>query len=218
MEPVVVDCRTLPCPQPIIKLKNMFATELPASLLVIVDNDPAEENVNRFLKANGYEMDAGENPERWHIAARLGKETAARPAASESATRGSAGVATGNAAAPARTGGNAFKTLVLILAPVMGSGDDMLGGKLMKNFLATLPEFGEDLWRIILLNGGVKLSTGDSPVIGELQALETSGVSILVCGTCLEHFGLPSEKAVGQTTNMLDVVTSIQLAEKVIRV
>ncbi|MCA1945769.1 MAG: sulfurtransferase-like selenium metabolism protein YedF, partial [Desulfovibrio sp.] len=36
-------------------------------------------------------------------------------------------------------------------------------------------------------------------------------------GTCLEHFGLMATKAVGETTNMLDVVTSMQLATKVVR-
>ena len=44
-----------------------------------------------------------------------------------------------------------------------------------------------------------------------------AGCSILVCGTCLDHFGLLDRKQVGDTTNMLDIVTSMQLADKVIR-
>ena len=76
----------------------------------------------------------------------------------------------------------------------------------------------DSLWRIIMLNGGVSLATKNSPVIAELQALEQNGVGILVCGTCLEHFNLLEQKSVGETTNMLDVVTSLQLADKVIRI
>ena len=57
-----------------------------------------------------------------------------------------------------------------------------------------------------------------SLVLQELQALEQSGVDVLVCGACLEHFGLTPQKAVGTTTNMLDVVTSMQVAHKIIRV
>jgi sulfur relay (sulfurtransferase) complex TusBCD TusD component (DsrE family) len=68
-----------------------------------------------------------------------------------------------------------------------------------------------------MVNGGVKLAVKDSPVIEELKKLEASGVSILVCGTCLDFFGILDAKAVGQTTNMLDVVTSMQLATKVLR-
>jgi len=41
-------------------------------------------------------------------------------------------------------------------------------------------------------------------------------VEVLVCGTCLGHFGLLEKKKVGETTNMLDIVTSMQLADKVI--
>lgn len=43
----------------------------------------------------------------------------------------------------------------------------------MGNFLSTLPELGESLWRVILLNGGVKLaatprkSTGQSEGSGK---------------------------------------------------
>ena len=51
---------------------------------------------------------------------------------------------------------------------------------------------------------------------GRPQALEQSGVRLLVCGTCLNHFQLLEAKQVGETTNMLDIVTAMQLADKVI--
>jgi hypothetical protein len=38
----------------------------------------------------------------------------------------------------------------------------------------------------------------------------------MVCGTCLNHFQLLEQKQVGETTNMLDIVTAMQLADKVI--
>ena len=37
-----------------------------------------------------------------------------------------------------------------------------------------------------------------------------------MCGTCLNHFKLLEAKQVGETTNMLDIVTAMQLADKVI--
>jgi len=43
-------------------------------------------------------------------------------------------------------------------------------------------------------------------------------VSILVCGTCLDFYGLLDQKKVGETTNMLDIVTSLQVAGKVVTV
>ena len=85
----------------------------------------------------------------------------------------------------------------------------------MGNFLATLPELGESLWRVILLNGGVKLAKPRST--GQSEGSENAGTDVLVCGTCLDFYGLLEAKQAGQTTNMLDVVTSLALADKVIR-
>jgi len=98
----------------------------------------------------------------------------------------------------------------------MGKGDDELGRKLMVNFIKTLKEMGSDLWRIVMVNDGVKFAVKGSGILDELTALQSSGVSLLVCGACLTHFNLLEAKMVGETTNMLDIVTSMQLADKVI--
>jgi selenium metabolism protein YedF len=98
----------------------------------------------------------------------------------------------------------------------MGFGDDELGLKLMLSFLRTLKEMGLDLWRLVFVNNGVKLTIDSSEVIEELKGYENGGLKILVCGTCLNHFKLLERKQVGETTNMLDIVTAMQLADKVI--
>ena len=98
----------------------------------------------------------------------------------------------------------------------LGRGDDDLGTKLMINYIRTLKEMGRDLWRIILVNNGVKLTVASSPVLEELQSYADSGVAVLACGTCLQHFNLKEEQAVGEATNMVDIVTATQVAEKVI--
>jgi len=97
----------------------------------------------------------------------------------------------------------------------MGFGDDTLGGKLMVNFLSTLKEM-EGLWRLVFVNNGVKLTVEGAETVPAIQELESSGVSVLVCGTCLTFFDLLDKKQVGETTNMLDIVTSMQVASKVI--
>lgn len=205
MSSSILDCSGLACPQPVILTKKTVETEAPQHLTVVVDNEPALENVSRFLASQGYTTSSEKDGQSWRIEAQATGQSGS--AAKSSASEPSA----------PRTGEDA-KTAVLILSPVMGTGDDELGTRLMKNFLATLPEMGESLWRVIMLNGAVSLATQDSHVIEELRILEASGVRILVCGTCLEHFGLLATKAVGETTNMLDVVTSLQLADKVIRI
>ncbi len=110
------------------------------------------------------------------------------------------------------------KILILITSDRIGQGDDTLGKKLMTNYIRSLKEMGSDLWQIVFVNGGVHLVTEVSEVISDLKAYQDDKVTILSCGTCLEHFGLTEKKAVGETTNMLDIVTGLQYADKVITV
>jgi len=55
-------------------------------------------------------------------------------------------------------------------------------------------------------------------VLDVLKSLQSDGVHIMVCGTCLTHFDLLDQKRVGETTNMLDIVTAMQAADKVINI
>jgi selenium metabolism protein YedF len=108
--------------------------------------------------------------------------------------------------------------MVLIATDRMGYGNDELGQKLLVNFITTLKEMGKELWRLVFINNGVKLTVDDSEILPVLKEYEETGLQILVCGTCLNHFNLLDRKQVGETTNMLDIVTAMQLADKVINI
>ena len=204
-EDLVLKCQGMPCPQPVLKTKKAIEDGGPSKLVVIVDNSAAKENVSRFLGTVGYTADVAENGSEFVITGTKGEGAGECPAC-EVMPEGEL------------VGLGCQKSLVFIASEIIGSGDDELGGKLMLNFLLTLKEMGNDLWRIVILNGGVKLTVSGNPCLDALRELEQSGVSILVCGTCLEFFGLSEANGVGEVTNMLDVVTSFQLATKTIRV
>lgn len=194
-----LDCRGLQCPEPVVHCRALLATVQPESLQVLVDNAAALENVRRFLEKQGYGTSASQVSEKeWRISAsKSGELPKNEPAANPEAGGG--------------------KTLLLLTTETLGRGDDELGAKLMDTFLGNLNELGPSLWRIILLNGAVKLSAREGAALKHLKALECAGVDILVCGTCLNHYGLLEKKMVGQTTNMMDVISSLALAQKVIR-
>ena len=191
-----LDLCGLVCPQPVLACRSLLEQERVQTLVAYVDNEAASANVRRFLEQRGFRAAVETEGERWRIAA---EKDAVQPS---------------DACAPERA---EKKILVLITTETLGRGDDGLGAKLMAAFLATLPELGETLWRIVLLNGGVKLSAMPGDALQSLHKLEQSGVSVLVCGTCLAHYGLHAQKAVGDTSNMLDIVTSLSLADLVIR-
>ena len=191
-----IDCRGLACPQPVIRCREAVAAGA-AALTVQVDNLAARENVLRYLGNNGFACDCEEKDGIFHIRATRAGEAA-------------------NAIPSDGSDDNGARTLVLITTPTLGRGDDTLGQRLMETFLGTLPEM-RNLWRVVLLNGGVRLSATPGPALEALKKLAENGVSILVCGTCLAHYGLAEAKEVGETSNMLDIVSSLDLAEKLIR-
>jgi len=202
MKTISLDCRGLACPGPVLRCKDAIDSESPDIISATVDNEAAKENVARFLAAKKYQVEI------------------APVAGGHILTGARQGAAPADCPAPVSGESPAAKEQIVafVTADAIGRGDDVLGQKLMVNFLATLPELGESLWRIVLVNGGVRLAVAGSPVLDRLKAFEEAGVTILVCGTCLDFFGILDKKEVGQTTNMLDVVTSLQLATKVLQV
>ena len=117
---------------------------------------------------------------------------------------------------PKAQAGEGKKILVILATDHLGKGDDQLGEKIVINFIRTLKEMGDDLWRLVLLNGGVKLAVEGAESLPQLQELAENGLGILVCGPCLKVFNLFEKRQVGELTSMLDIVTSMQLADKVI--
>jgi len=45
-----------------------------------------------------------------------------------------------------------------------------------------------ELWRLMFINNGIKLTIAGSEAVPILQELAQTDVPILVCGTCLNHF------------------------------
>lgn len=197
-----IDCRGLACPAPVLKTKALIEQEKPEKLVVIVDNEAARQNVTRFMEYQGFNVSASEEGTDFHVTGHAGE--GAEPAVKPEKTLESEELKQ--------------KIMVMVGSDRMGHGDDALGLKLMVSFLKTLKEMGDELWRLVFVNNGVKMTISDSEVLPVLEELEQSGVYILVCGTCLTHFNLLEKKMVGETTNMLDIVTAMQLADKVVNI
>lgn len=197
-----IDARGLACPAPVLQTKAALQEESPDSVSVIVDNAASQENVQRFLESQGFTTDLRQEGSDYLVIGTQAQGVQAAPSPEPKTV------------ADAET----LKIMVMCASDRMGFGDDILGQKLMINFLQTLKEMGPDLWHLVFVNNGVKLTIDDSPILSDLKDLTQSGTRILVCGTCLDHFSLLERKQVGDTTNMLDIVTAMQLADKVINI
>ena len=100
------------------------------------------------------------------------------------------------------------------LEEIIGAGNDELGKSLMKMFIYTISE-GEDLPKSILfMNGGVKVPTLNDQAIEHLKVLQDKGVELLICGACLNFYGLEEKLEVGKISNMYDITNSTPLSCK----
>jgi len=195
-----IDARGLACPAPVLQAKNAIEDKNLNSIKVIVDNEAARQNVSRFLKSQGFEASVQEMEGDFHITGRREGGVESEGLVSE------------------KQDAEKKKIMIMVASNCMGHGDDELGSKLMASFLKTIKEMGDELWRLVFVNNGVKLSIDGSEVLSVLKEYEKDGLHILVCGTCLTHFNLLDKKQVGETTNMLDIATAMQLADKVINI
>ncbi len=196
-----IDARGLACPAPVLQTKAALEQEKITKIRVMVDNAASQQNVQRFLESQGFETTL-EQAQADFIVNGVGGNAAPAEHVQPSAAKVS----------------DAAKIMIMCATDRFGYGDDELGLKLMVNFIRTLKEMGDELWRLVFVNNGVKLTVQGSEVLDDLISYEKQGLKILVCGTCLTHFNLLEQKQVGETTNMLDIVTAMQLADQVIRI
>jgi selenium metabolism protein YedF len=107
--------------------------------------------------------------------------------------------------------------VVYIGSESVGRGDDTLGATLMAAFLDTLSHFRDEISHVIFLNGGARLAVEGSPVLEQVRQLEQMGAQVLVCGTCLNYFGLKEKLAAGKVSNMYAIIETLSRAGRIIR-
>jgi intracellular sulfur oxidation DsrE/DsrF family protein len=107
-------------------------------------------------------------------------------------------------------------TIIQITNDGMGKGDPALQHKLIGKYLELI-QMNESLPNAITFyTDGVKLVVEDSPILEQLRALESKGLRLIVCSTCLEHYKLLEKVQVGIVGGMTDIIEAQTKAAKVI--
>lgn len=185
----LVDARGMACPAPVVKTKDALRGGAKV-IEVLVDNPTARDNVCRFATSQGCSVGVKEEGDIFRIAVSKTTEASSswpEPVAADSGIR----------------------SVVVISEDIMGRGDRELGEILVKAFLNTLAENEPPPWRMALFNSGVKLAVEGADTVQALSNLDRLGVEILVCGTCLDFFGMKEKLAVGTVSNMYDIMTTM---------
>ena len=111
---------------------------------------------------------------------------------------------------------NGESTVILINNDGMGAAEEALRHKLLKVYLTMLQDNSLYPGAICFYAGGVKLVVEGSPVLDLLKSLESKGVRLIICITCLQYYGLTDKVKVGIVGGMSDILLAQWLAKKVI--
>ena len=209
---IVVNATGRACPESVAMTKAALDKGA-EELEVLVDNPEAATNVKRLLEGRGFRVLLQDEDGRLKLTA--GKKT--EPSVSTS--RASASQAQAPApAAPMPVPRPVEGMAVLITGKTLGRNDEELGEILVKGFLGALSQLDVPPRTVALINEGVKLALFDSSSCDHLKNLERKGTNILVCGTCVNHFGITDSVGAGVISNMFEIVESLNKAGKILSV
>ena len=192
------------CPLPVVNAKKA-AEQLHAGdvLTVLVDNEIAVQNLTRFAEHKGFSVSAEKKADKEYAVIMTVSGTAAEETREEEVA----------CVVDSRRKG----MLVVLSANTMGTGDAKLGTSLMKAFVFALTKQDQLPDTVLCYNTGAYLTCEGADTLEDLKLLESEGVTILTCGTCLDFYGLKEKLAVGGVTNMYDIVERMENAARIIK-
>jgi selenium metabolism protein YedF len=182
------DARGLASPQPVINAAKALETH--DSIIVIVDNATALENIRRMANSRGCMVSDEKKSDGIYIAVEKKSLSGELPGKDQS---------------PVTDCSMPGPRVLVLSQDVMGKGDDDLGAILIKSFFHTLAETEPSPDTIIFFNSGVRLVAEGSEVLDDIKLLEQKGKKILACGTCLDFFNIKDKLKAGSVSNMYEI-------------
>lgn len=204
MRTVLVNAVGEQCPIPVVKAaRALREMRPPGTLEVRVDNEIAVQNLTRMAAGHGLASRWERTGEREYavfveVTAPVDETPLEEPEL---------------VCSPAAEGG----LVVAVDTDAMGHGSEELGRTLMKGFLFAVTQLPRLPETMLFYNGGAKLTVEGSASLEDLKNLESQGVEILTCGTCLNYYGLTERLAVGSATNMYAIVEKLAGASRVVK-
>ena len=197
----IIDARGLPCPRPVLMTKKTL-DDGKSDFIILVSGIDQAENVMKFAHSRKHTAGVKETSDGYRVI--IGAADASAKDAENLPRR--------------REDPDASTVVMTIKSSEMGVGDSILGGVLIRALFHTLTETDEIPNTIVFYNDGVRLTVEGSPILDDLSALEKNGVELLVCGTCLGHYGLKDSLAAGTVSNMYTIAETLLRAGKVVTI
>jgi len=177
-----------------IEAKKELSKETTEGILVMVDNMPSVQNLEKFSKSINHDFSYVKKSNTVFEVTIIKTTTKSTLINHQQLTT--------NHQSPITYYG------VSIGRDTMGDGEKELGKILIKGFIYSLTELETPPKFIAFLNSGVFLTNENSNTIDDLKQLKEKGVEILSCGTCLNYYNL-KKPAVGEVANMYEIVEKL---------
>jgi selenium metabolism protein YedF len=200
---MLIDARILGCPKPVMMAEEAISKIDEGVIEVLVDNEASVQNLSKFASKNSIYAETEKIDNYWKV--KLVKGYLCEISNQQSAVIGQS-----------RENLENKKDIMLIISTDTMGKEESLGRILMKGFFETMKVNKEIPHTIFFLNAGVKLTTVESEIISILKEIETMGVEIFSCGTCLKHYNLESELKVGYRGTTNHIVEGIKDFDKVV--
>jgi selenium metabolism protein YedF len=201
----IVDTRGQQCPAPLIATRRALKESGNGlSFKVLTDNRTSLENISRFLKDNGIPFIFEEKESIWTI----------------TITRAESGLPITNAEDYCKQSVPHFVRgdfVIAFTSDKMGEGDEELGRLLAVNFIKAIKDLEVLPSKLVFYNNGVKLGAKDSPVYEHLKDIESMGVGLFLCATCVNHYSLGDKIEIGTLSNMFEIAQIMASAGKIIK-
>lgn len=108
-------------------------------------------------------------------------------------------------------------SIILVTNNGLGNADIPLQQKLAVKYFELLSQNNELPSAICFYTEGVKLMA-NSPALEQLKVLESKGVRIIICSTCLDYYGIKDKVQIGIVGGMPDIIEAQTKASKVITI
>lgn len=201
----IVDTRGQKCPAPLIATKRALKESKEGeSFKVITDNNTSFSNVSRYLADNKTKFKAGEKDGLWTLI--VSKLTTSEPL-NEVEDYCVSDI-------PHFRKGD---FIIAFNSDKMGEGEEELGRLLITNFIKAIKDLDVLPSKMVFYNSGVKLGVTGSPVHEHLKEIETMGVSLLFCATCVNFYSLHEKVKIGTLSNMFEIAQSMASAANVVK-
>ncbi|MCX6335443.1 MAG: sulfurtransferase-like selenium metabolism protein YedF [Bacteroidia bacterium] len=201
----VVDTKGQQCPAPLIATRRALKESKPGeSFKVLTDNKTSFENVSRFLKDNKTGFISEEKHGIWTLI--ITKSTLAEP------IKNIEDYCTPDV--PHFLQGD---FVIAFASDKMGEGEQELGRLLITNFIKSIKDLDVLPRKMVFYNNGVKLGSTESPVYDHLKEIETMGVGLLFCATCVNFYKLQDRVTIGTLSNMFEIAQVMASADNVLK-